>query len=48
MKFVAQPARMALSGRTRSPGLYETITLIGKESCLVRLRRAIEVAKSNV
>lgn len=45
MKVVAQPARMALSGRTRSPGLYETIVLIGQESAVKRLRKGATMAK---
>lgn len=48
MKLIAQPARAALTGRLRSPGLYETLVILGKESALTRLRRAIEVAKNNV
>ena len=45
MKDVAQPARMALTGRTRSPGLYETMILLGKERTLARLRAGIALAK---
>ena len=45
MKVVAQPARMALSGRTRSPGLYETIVLIGQERAVKRLRKGAALAK---
>lgn len=45
MKVVAQPARMALSGRTRSPGLYETIVLIGQERAVKRLRKGAAMAK---
>lgn len=38
IKDVAQPARVALSGRTASPGIYETIHLLGRETSVKRLR----------
>ncbi len=41
LKDVAQPARVALSGRSATPGLYEVIELLGKERTLARLDRAI-------
>jgi len=37
---VAQPTRLALTGRTTSPGLFEVMTALGKEECLRRLDRA--------
>ena len=47
MKVVAQPARVALTGRMQSPGLYDTLVILGQEACLTRLRRGAEVAASN-
>lgn len=41
LKDVAQPARVALTGRTASPGLYEVMAVLGKERSLARLDRAI-------
>jgi glutamyl-tRNA synthetase len=38
LKDVAQPARVALSGRTASPGLFEVMEVLGKERTLGRLR----------
>jgi glutamyl-tRNA synthetase len=38
IKDVAQPARVALSGRSVSPGLYETIQVLGREATVARLR----------
>ena len=38
MKVVAQPARVAMTGRTRSPGLYEVMELLGREETVKRLR----------
>jgi len=37
IKDVAQPARVALTGRTASPGLYEVIEALGKERAVGRL-----------
>ncbi len=39
---VAQPVRVALTGRTASPGIFEVIYLLGKERTLRRLERVIE------
>jgi glutamyl-tRNA synthetase len=39
---VAQPLRVALTGRTVSPPIDEVIEVLGKESVIKRLRRAIE------
>jgi len=41
LKDIAQPARVALTGRSASPGLYEVMELLGKERSLARLDRAI-------
>ena len=38
---VAMPARVALTGRTVSPGIYDVIDILGKERTLRRLRQAI-------
>src|SRR6185437_15748546 len=39
IKDVAQPARVALTGRTASPGLYEVLFVLGKDDALARLAR---------
>ena len=39
---IAQPVRVALSGRTASPGIFEIIAIIGKQNTLARLQRAID------
>ncbi len=44
MKLVAQPARVAMTGRTRSPGLFEVMEVLGKERTLTRLRVGAEIA----
>lgn len=43
LKDVAQPARVALTGRSASPGLFEVLELLGRERALSRLDRAIAV-----
>ncbi len=40
MKDVAQPARVALTGRTASPGLFDVIAVLGRDRALTRLRAA--------
>ncbi len=39
---IAQPVRVALTGRTASPGIFEIIEIIGKPEVLQRLKQAIE------
>jgi glutamyl-tRNA synthetase len=40
LKEIAQPCRVALTGRTTGAGLFETMELIGRERVIARLRRA--------
>ncbi|MBL8602300.1 MAG: glutamate--tRNA ligase [Myxococcales bacterium] len=44
IKQVAQPARVALTGRAASPGLFEVMSVLGKEVSLDRLRAAARKA----
>jgi glutamyl-tRNA synthetase len=37
---IAQPVRVALTGRTASPGIFEIIEIIGQDKVLERLRAA--------
>jgi glutamyl-tRNA synthetase len=39
---VAQPVRVAVTGGTVSPGIFEVLDVLGREKTLDRLRRAIE------
>jgi len=39
---VAQPLRLAVSGTTISPAIYETLTILGRETTLKRMRRCVE------
>ena len=45
MKDVAQPARVALTGRTASPPLFEVMEVLGKDRSLARLAKAAEIAQ---
>jgi glutamyl-tRNA synthetase len=45
IKDVAQAARVALTGRSASPGLYLVLFLLGKECAMQRLGDGIELAK---
>ncbi len=39
---IAQPVRVALTGKTVSPGIFEIMEVLGKEKTLARLRTALE------
>ncbi len=43
MGAFAQPLRVALTGRTFSPGIYEVMTLLGKERTLLRIDHALHI-----
>jgi glutamyl-tRNA synthetase len=45
MKDVAQPMRVALTGRTASPGLFDVMVVLGKERALARLDHGIRIAQ---
>jgi len=34
---VAQPLRVALTGKTTSPGIFEVLSVLGRDECLARL-----------
>jgi glutamyl-tRNA synthetase len=46
MGQLAQPVRVALTGRTASPGLFEVMEVLGRERTLLRLRKGIDRAKA--
>ena len=45
---IAQPVRVALTGRTASPGIFEIIAILGKERVVPRLRKAIRFIETRV
>ncbi|MDP1949252.1 MAG: glutamate--tRNA ligase [Nitrospirota bacterium] len=44
MGQLAQPVRVALTGRTASPGLFEVMEVLGRDRTLFRLRQGIDRA----
>jgi glutamyl-tRNA synthetase len=40
---LAQPVRVAMTGGTESPGIYEVLEVLGKEKVLARLEKAIKM-----
>ena len=42
-KAVAQPLRVALTGKTASPGLFETMCVLGRAESCARIRRALSL-----
>ncbi|MDP7210704.1 MAG: hypothetical protein QF507_02960, partial [Vicinamibacterales bacterium] len=43
---VAQPVRVALTGSTTSPGIYDVVLLLGKDTTLKRLSKMIAFIKN--
>ena len=43
---IAQPLRVALTGGTVSPGIFELVTILGKEAVLERIKKAITYINS--
>lgn len=46
LKQLAQPLRVALTGRTESPGIFEVAAALGGEEAVRRVKRAVNIAKS--
>jgi glutamyl-tRNA synthetase len=40
-KVLAQPMRVALTGKTVSPGIFEIMATLGREKVIERLERAL-------
>jgi glutamyl-tRNA synthetase len=45
LKDVAQPARVALTGRAASPSLFEVLAVLGRDAALARISRATAIAE---
>jgi glutamyl-tRNA synthetase len=43
-----QPIRVAITGRKHAPGIFETVYHVGREKCLSRITRAINLLQENV
>ena len=46
MGQLAQPVRVALTGRTASPGLFDVMEVLGRERTLSRLRQSVTRAEA--
>ena len=44
---VFQPVRVAVAGTTVSPGIFESVVLLGRDETLARIDRALELAASS-
>ena len=40
LRKLAQPLRVALTGKTASPGIFEVMKILGKEKVVERIRKA--------
>ena len=47
MGKLAQPIRVAVTGTSVSPGIYETLEALGREKTLARIAKAITLARSS-
>jgi glutamyl-tRNA synthetase len=47
-KEVYQPIRVALTGTTVSPGIFESLSALGRDESLSRLENALQKAESEV
>ena len=41
LKKIAQPLRVALTGKTASPGIFEVMAVLGREKVIKRIKKAI-------
>jgi len=44
IKDIAQPARVSLTGKSQSPGLYEVLEVLGRDRSLARLEAGVAMA----
>jgi glutamyl-tRNA synthetase len=42
------PIRVAVTGRTQSPGLFETMRVVGDRRCRARIAEAITLLRTDV
>ena len=45
---IAQPVRVALTGKTASPGIFEIIAILGRDRVIPRLEKAIGHIEGNL
>jgi glutamyl/glutaminyl-tRNA synthetase len=44
---VFQPVRLSIAGKTVSPGIYESVHLLGKDKTIERIDHALAHARAN-
>lgn len=44
---IIHPTRLAISGRTVGPGLFDIISILGRETCIERMDKAIDFINKN-
>ena len=44
---IAQPVRVALTGKTASPGIFEVTAILGKQKVITRLQKAIRFIEAS-
>jgi glutamyl-tRNA synthetase len=45
LKDIGQPVRVALTGRTASPSLFEVLAILGRDRSVARLESATRIAQ---
>jgi glutamyl-tRNA synthetase len=45
---IIHPTRLSISGRTVGPGLFDIISILGKDACIERINRAIEFINKEI
>ena len=48
LRNLAQPVRVALTGGTKSPGIYEVLDIIGKEKAVRRIEEAVKMIEGQM
>ena len=45
---IAQPVRVALTGKTASPGIFEIVAILGPDRVIKRLRQALSFIENRI
>jgi glutamyl-tRNA synthetase len=48
MGNLAQPVRVAVTGKAESPGIFEVLEIIGSEKTVKRIEKAIRIAEGSL
>ncbi len=47
LKQLAQPVRVAVTGGTKSPGIFEVLEIVGRDRTIKRIQKAIDTIREN-